>query len=209
MSKKVRSLAVIMALILTLSGCTVMTPDIDESSCGEAYPETEKNDYIGDVFDEGDDFARLNEYIKNNSTDKAYFYGVSRDRLTHGSPMYLAVDNGTRDRLCDCSDCGVRKDQPSIRYCKYSDKGIFVSGGIVYGCAPSPEEDETGFRFYKFETLDGENEYITRESYLYIDKIDKYPDNELLIMTTGSQGEPMSALTRMASGTFKQIKLRV
>ena len=41
-----------------------------------------------------------------------------------------------------------------------------------------------------------------------IDKVDKYPDNEILIMTTGSQGEPMSALTRMASGDFKQVKLR-
>ncbi len=40
-----------------------------------------------------------------------------------------------------------------------------------------------------------------------IDKIDKYEDKELLIVTTGSQGEPMSALTRMASGDFKKIKL--
>ena len=53
----------------------------------------------------------------------------------------------------------------------------------------------------------GELQY-NKENIIDIDKIDKYPDNELLIMTTGSQGEPMSALTRMASGTFKQIKLR-
>ena len=41
-----------------------------------------------------------------------------------------------------------------------------------------------------------------------IDSIDKYEDKELLIVTTGSQGEPMSALTRMAAGEFKKIKLR-
>lgn len=40
-----------------------------------------------------------------------------------------------------------------------------------------------------------------------IDKIDKYADKELLIITTGSQGEPMSALTRMAYGEFPKIKI--
>lgn len=40
-----------------------------------------------------------------------------------------------------------------------------------------------------------------------IDHVSKYDDRELLIITTGSQGEPMSALTRMASGEFNKIKL--
>lgn len=46
-----------------------------------------------------------------------------------------------------------------------------------------------------------------KENIVDIDKIDKYEDKELLIITTGSQGEPMSALTRMASGDFKKIVL--
>lgn len=52
----------------------------------------------------------------------------------------------------------------------------------------------------------GELRY-NRDIIVDIDKIDSYEDKELLIVTTGSQGEPMSALTRMAAGEFKKIKL--
>ena len=41
-----------------------------------------------------------------------------------------------------------------------------------------------------------------------IDEIDQYPDDEVIMITTGSQGEPMSALARMAAGVHKQIKIK-
>jgi ribonuclease J len=41
-----------------------------------------------------------------------------------------------------------------------------------------------------------------------IDLVQDYPDDKTVIVTTGSQGEPMSALARMASGTHKQIKIK-
>lgn len=38
--------------------------------------------------------------------------------------------------------------------------------------------------------------------------VDSVPHGELVLLTTGSQGEPMSALTRMAMDNHKQIKVR-
>ena len=49
--------------------------------------------------------------------------------------------------------------------------------------------------------------FFDRNNIIDIDKIDKYADSELLILTTGSQGEPMSALTRMAAGAFNKVQI--
>lgn len=40
-----------------------------------------------------------------------------------------------------------------------------------------------------------------------INDMDKYPSNQIVILTTGSQGEPMSALTRMAFSEHRKIEL--
>ena len=48
---------------------------------------------------------------------------------------------------------------------------------------------------------------FNRDNFIELDKIGSYKDEELLIISTGSQGEPMSALTRMVNGEFPKIKL--
>lgn len=40
-----------------------------------------------------------------------------------------------------------------------------------------------------------------------IDTISRYPQEKLIIITTGSQGEPMSALSRMASGDHRKVNV--
>ena len=38
--------------------------------------------------------------------------------------------------------------------------------------------------------------------------VNDYPDNEIVIITTGSQGEPLSALARMASGEHRNVTIK-
>lgn len=55
-----------------------------------------------------------------------------------------------------------------------------------------------------------ELDYIELDKKIFInaDEINKYKDNEILIITTGSQGETMSALYRMATDEHKFIKIK-
>ena len=43
--------------------------------------------------------------------------------------------------------------------------------------------------------------------FIDIDSFKSYPDDRLVIITTGSQGETMSALTRMANGEHKKVEI--
>lgn len=49
---------------------------------------------------------------------------------------------------------------------------------------------------------------VDKKHFIDADEVVKYPDNEILIITTGSQGETMSALYRMATDEHKYIKIK-
>lgn len=48
---------------------------------------------------------------------------------------------------------------------------------------------------------------VKKDTIIDINSMKKYNDEELVLITTGSQGEPMSALTRIAFGEHKKIQL--
>lgn len=48
---------------------------------------------------------------------------------------------------------------------------------------------------------------IPKNTLIDLDEIGRYPKEKLVIITTGSQGEPMSALTRMAFSIHKKINI--
>ncbi len=75
---------------------------------------------------------------------------------------------------------------------KYGRKVAFSGRSMVNVC-------ETGIKLGELT--------VNRENIIDIDKVSVYDDKELCILTTGSQGEPMSALSRLASDTFNKIKI--
>ncbi|MBD1999128.1 ribonuclease J [Oculatella sp. FACHB-28] len=52
--------------------------------------------------------------------------------------------------------------------------------------------------------------YIKCEDDLFVplNMVNKLPDDQVLILTTGSQGEPMAAMTRIANQEHRQVKIR-
>lgn len=48
---------------------------------------------------------------------------------------------------------------------------------------------------------------VKKDTFVDIRDMDKYDDREIVLITTGSQGEPMSALTRIAYGEHRKIQL--
>ncbi|MGL4819597.1 MAG: ribonuclease J, partial [Bacilli bacterium] len=50
--------------------------------------------------------------------------------------------------------------------------------------------------------------HFDTDTLISITDIDRYPADEIVVLTTGSQGEPMAALSRMAKGAHKQVSVR-
>lgn len=48
---------------------------------------------------------------------------------------------------------------------------------------------------------------IKKDTLVHINSIDKYEPSEIVLLTTGSQGEPMSALTRLSKSEHRKVKL--
>ena len=50
---------------------------------------------------------------------------------------------------------------------------------------------------------------IPEKTLIDIDEMKNYPDEQMVLITTGSQGESMAALSRMASNIHKKVSIKI
>ncbi len=85
-----------------------------------------------------------------------------------------------------------------------------VYQAITYGLKYNRKVSVIGRSMEKNIDIARELGYINLPSNIFIEahEIEKYPDHEVLIVTTGSQGETMSALYRMATDEHRHVKIK-
>ncbi|WP_095278166.1 RNase J family beta-CASP ribonuclease [Helicobacter sp. 11S02629-2] len=85
-----------------------------------------------------------------------------------------------------------------------------VYQAILHGIKYGRKVAVIGMSMEKNLDLARELGYIDLPNDIFIDahKVNTLPDNEVLIVTTGSQGEPMSALYRMATNDHRHINIK-
>ncbi|MBO7508274.1 MAG: ribonuclease J, partial [Clostridia bacterium] len=168
---------------------------------------------IGTMVHTGDfkiDYTPLN----NNYTDLVRFAELG----TKGVLLLTSESTNVERNGYSISEKAVGKTLGDL-FAKYKDKLIFVAtfASNVYRLQELLDLAEKYGRKVSFTGRSMVNVTETaykigelkfdRNLFIDLDKVPYYKDNEVLIVTTGSQGEPMSALTRMASGDFQKIKL--
>lgn len=102
--------------------------------------------------------------------------------------------SGAKGRIIiACFASLIGRIQQIVDYAAKNNRRVFLSGGSLVANAEIAQK----LGFLKF----------SKDQLKEIKEVNKYPDSEVLILTTGGQGEPMAALSRMAGGAHAQVKI--
>ena len=170
--------------ISTASGIIVHTGDF-------------KIDYTPVVEDVAD-LRRLSEYGEKGvlallcDSTNAEKYGNSPSESIVGKSFesFLQRTEGKRVIIATFAS-NVQRIQQIIDFAENHGRKIAFSGRSMINTVNIAKE--LGYLHYHDDTM------------IQIEEISGYPSDKLVIVTTGSQGEPMSALSRMAAGTHRQV----
>ena len=145
------------------------------------------------------DFARLAELgskgvlalLADSTNSERKGFTLSEKSI---GPVFDSLFEGCKKRIVVATFASnVHRVQQIVNSAVKFDRKIAVSGRSMINMINSARELN----------------YIDAPDNLFIDidNIKNYTDEQLVIMTTGSQGETMSALTRMANGEHRKVNL--
>ncbi len=149
---------------------------------------------------EGMDLARLSEINKKGvllltaDSTNAERPGFSMSEAKVGKTIDAIFSQNKQKRIIVATFASnIYRVQQLLNIAeKYGRKIAFSGRSMINVCETASKLGD--LKFNKENTID-----ITR--------VDRYPDNEICILSTGTQGEARSALTRMAEGDFNKIEI--
>ncbi len=146
------------------------------------------------------DLARLGEISRKGvllltaDSTNAERPGFSMSERKVGATLdNLFVQNAKKRIIIATFASNVHRIQQILNICeKYGRKIIFTGRSMLNICETASKIGELNFN---------------KELVVDVNNIDKYSDEQICILCTGSQGEENSALTRMANGEFNKIEI--
>lgn len=105
-----------------------------------------------------------------------------------------AISDATGRVVVTCFASLIGRIQQLIDFAQANGRKVFLSGGSLEANV------EIGHKlgFIKFH----------KDQLKPLKEVNKFADREVLVLTTGGQGEPMAALSRMAGGSHAQVKIK-
>lgn len=168
---------------------------------------------VGTIFQTGDfkvDFTPIREYVIDlnhiaakgtagiklllSDSTNAESQGFSKSESTVGLGLETVFSRAVGRRILIASFASnVYRLQQIINTAKKYNRKVAVSGRSMVNMA----ERASALGYLT----------IPKGVLIELDDINNYNPEQLCILTTGSQGEPMAALSRMAEGSHKQVKV--
>ncbi len=106
---------------------------------------------------------------------------------------HLFIDNAKRRLIIATFSSNVQRIQQIIDLAAKHKRKVALSGRSMINIA------EAAAKIGELK--------IPENLLIDVEKNDKFKDEQIVIVSTGTQGEPMSALTRMASGEFNKVTI--
>lgn len=120
--------------------------------------------------------------------------GYSKSESILYQKMYHGIKDAVGRVIVFMSGANTYRLQTLIDIAKRCDRKILLVGDPLVHCAVA-------------STMTGNLTY-SPDLEVSVDKLPKAPDNSLLIMATGKEGNPMPALTELANGTHKFLNAK-